>query len=285
MNKKYAVFTMDLEGFTDTECVANSGAAVPSEMLDGFDIYIRLLEKYNIRATLFTLCNTAAQMRDKLRRCIARGHQMALHGWSHIAPLLMDPEHFRTETAQAKSFLEREFGVKIRGYRAPCFSLDNQRLDILRSLGFRYDASRNDFSAARHTVQMDMGGYLEVTSGVFHDRGFCEFGLSHGKLFGMNFPISGGGYVRLFNWAVMKAAIRRYLRTHDYYVFYLHPFELSRERVPAIPGLKGYDQFYLNYGHRSFAGKVEDIILMLQSEGYEFVTFDELTDLIQQQRC
>ena len=91
--------------------------------------------------------------------------------------------------------------------------------------------------------------------------------------------------MRLFNWAVMKAAIRRYLRTHDYYVFYLHPFELSRERVPAIPGLKGYDQFYLNYGHRRFAGKVEDIIQMLQSEGYAFVTFDELTDLIQQQRC
>lgn len=283
MNKKYAVFTMDLECFTDTECVANSGAQVASEMLDGFDIYIRLLEKYNIRATLFTLCNTAAKMREKLSNCIRRGHQLALHGWNHIAPLLIEPERFRTETATAKNFLEREFGVKIRGYRAPCFSLDNQRLDILRQLGFHYDASRNDFSPARHTVQMDMGGYLEVTSGVFRDKDFCEFGLSHGKLFGMNFPISGGGYVRLFNWAVMKAAIRRYLRTHDYYVFYLHPFELSRERVPPIQGLKGYDQFYLNYGHRRFANKVEEIIRMLQGEGYEFVTFDELTDLIQQE--
>ncbi len=282
-NRKFAVFTMDLERFSDTECVANAGIPVTAEMLDGFDIYIRLLERYGIRATLFTLCGTALQMRDKLSRCIARGHQMALHGWSHVAPLLMEPERFRREIAEAKCFLEREFGVCIRGYRAPCFSLDNERLDILRSLGFRYDASRNDFSPARHTVHMDMGGYLEITTGVFHDRDFCEFGLSHGRLFGMNFPISGGGYVRLFNWVVMKQAIRRYLRTHDYYVFYLHPFELSREPVPIIPGLRSYDQFYLNYGHRRFAAKVEDIIRMLQSEGYEFVTFDELAELIQRE--
>ena len=52
--KKYAVFTMDVEEFNDTECVANSGQQVTQDMLDGLDEYIRLLEKYEIKATMFT---------------------------------------------------------------------------------------------------------------------------------------------------------------------------------------------------------------------------------------
>ena len=42
MAKKYAVFTMDVEAFTDTECVGYSGAHVQEDLLDGLDEYIRL---------------------------------------------------------------------------------------------------------------------------------------------------------------------------------------------------------------------------------------------------
>ena len=51
--KKYAVFTMDVEEFTDTECVANSGETVTRDMLDGLDEYIRLLEKNHIDFATF----------------------------------------------------------------------------------------------------------------------------------------------------------------------------------------------------------------------------------------
>ena len=43
--EKYAVFTIDVEDFADTECVAKSGQRVRRHMLDGLDIYIRLLEQ------------------------------------------------------------------------------------------------------------------------------------------------------------------------------------------------------------------------------------------------
>ena len=63
--EKYAVFTIDVEDFADTECVAKSGQRVRRHMLDGLDIYIRLLEQYQIRATMFAVCRTA--LREQVR--------------------------------------------------------------------------------------------------------------------------------------------------------------------------------------------------------------------------
>ena len=131
--KKYAVFTMDVEEFNDTECVANSGQKVTQDMLDGLDEYIRLLEKYEIKATMFTVCQTAQKVKERLLRYLHRGHRIALHGLKHTPPCTMDDECFRRETLEAKTLLEEEFQTRVTGYRAPCFSLDEGKLDILIS--------------------------------------------------------------------------------------------------------------------------------------------------------
>ena len=49
-------------------------------------------------------------------------------------------------------------------------------------------------------------------------------------------------------------------------MFYLHPFELSRQHQPELAGLMTYRR------------KVEDIIRLLRTLGYRFVTFDELAE-------
>lgn len=279
--KKYAVFTMDVEEFTDTECVANSGETVTRDMLDGLDEYIRLLEKHQIRATMFAVCRTAQREKERLQRYLRRGHRLALHGLQHTPPDCMDDARFLRETREAKALLEEEFQTKVTGYRAPCFSLDRSKLNILHGLGFRYDSSRMDFAPARHVEKLDMSGFRELLKGVFRKNGFYEFGMTCQKLFGRNYPISGGGYVRLGHWGFILPLIGSYLRENDYYVFYLHPFELSRERPPAMHGLKLYDRYYLNSGLHTYRLKVEAIIRMLKSCGYTFVTFDELADILE----
>ena len=279
--KKYAVFTMDVEEFTDTECVANSGQTVTCDMLDGLDEYIRLLEKHDIRATLFTVCQTACRHKERLQRYLARGHRIALHGLEHIPPACMDNERFRRDTQQAKALLEQEFSTQITGYRAPCFSLDGSKLDILRMLGFRYDSSRMDFTPARPVEKLDMSEFNEPVKGVFRKNGFYEFGLTCQRFFGKNFPISGGGYVRLGHWSFIMPLISSYVHQNDYYVFYLHPFELSRERPPALKNLKLYDRYYLNSGLRTYRLKIEAIIRLLCGCGYRFVTFDELAEIME----
>ena len=74
--KKYAIFTMDVEAFCDTECLKNKGLESYDQMFDGIDNYLALLDKYNIKADLFIVANIADQIQDKLENAIKRGHKL-----------------------------------------------------------------------------------------------------------------------------------------------------------------------------------------------------------------
>ncbi len=277
--KKYAVFTMDVESFKDTECISNCDVNVKCDMLDGLDEYVKILDKYNIKATMFTVGKTVNKVKGRLTKYIARGHKIALHSYDHTVPRNMSNQHFEEETIKAKRILEETLNTEIQGYRAPCFGMDNAKLDILRKLGFKYDSSHLN-SRARHTVNMDLSNFRQMLKGVFSKNGFYEFGMSCEKVFGYRFPVSGGGYVRMANWGFVKGVLDHHLRNSDYYVFYLHPFELSRQRVPKIRNLKLYDKIYLTMGLKSYPAKVESIIRMLKRKGYTFVTFEELAEIM-----
>ena len=88
--KKNAEFTNEDEKLADKECVAKSGQRVRRHMLDGLDIYIRLLEQYQIRATMFAVCRTALRERERGQRYVDRGYRRALHGVVHVPPCGMD---------------------------------------------------------------------------------------------------------------------------------------------------------------------------------------------------
>lgn len=278
--KKYAVFTMDVETFTDTECLCSHGLTSDVDVLDGLDEYLKLLDRHGIKSTLFTVGDLAPKIVDRLKPHIANGHSLALHSYSHVAPVNVPLDQFRDKTHQAKEQLSALFGTEIMGFRAPCFSMDRERLNILQELGFCYDSSYLDFSKARHTVKLDLSNFEQLRDGIFRKDDFYEFGLSKEKVFGMSFPISGGGYVRLSYWDFVKALIKRYIRRHDYYVFYLHPFELTKQKLPFFKELKSYDKFYLKQGVRTFAKRVERIIQMLKKGGYEFVTYEQLVKIM-----
>ena len=275
---KYAVFTMDVEDFTDTECVRHSKVKTLPNMLDGLDEYIRFLEGYNIKATLFTVGKTMGAVKDNLKDYLSRGHKLALHGYDHVAPVLMTDEQFRHDTLSAKKLLEDTFDIEINGYRAPCFSMDNSKLAILRDLGFRYDSSRMNFKKAYYYKELDLHGFQQPLSGVFLKDDFCEFALPCQKFFGLNFPVSGGGYIRIGRWSFGIPMVHRYIRGNDYYVFYLHPFEFSKEKVPKLRDINIFKRFYLSYGVRNYRRKIANIIKTLSRNGYSFVTFDELSE-------
>ena len=86
--------------------------------------------------------------------------------------------------------------------------------------------------------------------------------------------------MRLSNWGFMKTLIWHYIHRNDYYVFYLHPFELTRQTVPFLKELKSYDKFYTQWGIRSYGRRIERIIKMLEKGGYEFVTFEQLANIM-----
>ena len=74
---------MDVESFADTECVAKTNEAIDVDLLDGFDEYINLLDKYGIKVPELLLpaekvdlqswaviaCDQYTQDRDYWERC------------------------------------------------------------------------------------------------------------------------------------------------------------------------------------------------------------------------
>lgn len=281
--KKYAVFTMDVETFADTECIKSAGIPVDADLMDGFDEYIKIMDRHGIKNTLFTIGELAPKIANRLKPCLANGHTLAMHSYAHVAPMSESVDQFRENIRLAKAQMRELFGVDVVGFRAPCFSIDKARLDVLQELGFRYDSSHLNFLPARHTVRLDLQDFQRLRRGIFRRNGFYEFGLSKGSIFGRPFPVSGGGYVRLGPWGFTKALLQSYIRKNDYYVFYLHPFELTRQKIPAMHQLRPYDQYYISQGIHRYGKRIERIIRMLQKHGYEFVTFEGLMQIMAQE--
>lgn len=283
MNKgrKIAVFTMDLENLSDTGCIRESDLNLKETMLDGLDEYIKILDKFGIKATFFAMSDAAELVKERLKGYIASGHDLALHGYDHTAPIKMTDQEFGEKVLKAKKRLEELFGVSVKGYRAPYFSLDNSHLNVLKRLGFTYDSSRFDFPKRTYAANIDVSGFKKIDKNVFSHNGFYEFGLPCHNWMGMRIPVSGGGYVRMNNWGFITSILNRYLSGNRYYVFYLHPFEVSKEKMPQTPHLKGYDQYYLRAGVKEYPQKIERIIKMLKSKGYEFTTFSRLAEMLE----
>ena len=279
--RKFAVFTMDLEDLTDTGCIRESDLQIEEDMLDGLDEYIKLLDKYGIKATLFAVNDAALKVKERLKSYIKNGHDLALHGFDHAAPITVGKNEFKEKITLAKKQLEETFGVKITGYRAPFFSLDNSRLEILRELGFTYDSSKFDFPKRSYAAEIDTTGFSQIGENIYCRSGFYEFGMPLNKFLGLRVPVSGGGYVRIGDWGFFSTMLHHYLINNNYYVFYLHPFELSKAKMPETPNLKGHDKYYLRAGLKSYPRKVEAIIRMLKKLDYEFITFSELASRLE----
>jgi len=198
-----------------------------------------LLDAHTTKATFFVLGWVVERHPGLIRTLVARGHEVASHGYAHQRVYTQTPEQFRTETRRSKLLLEDTLGQPIRGYRAASYSITVQSLwalDVLREEGFVYDSS---IFPIRH----DLYGIPSHPRFCYMIPGpsgapLVEFPLSTLRLGGTNFPIAGGGYLRLFPYAYTRWGIRYLNRREDQpAVVYLHPWELDPEQ-PRLPAGK-----------------------------------------------
>jgi len=122
------------------------------------------------------------------------------------------------------------------GYRAPTFSIVRETawaLDILAEAGFVYDSSI-------YPVRHDRYGVPGAPRGPFLARGkqhsILELPPATLRILGVNTPMGGGGYFRLFplwftQWALHQTG--RYCRP-AVAMLYFHPweFDTEQERLP-----------------------------------------------------
>lgn len=210
------------------------------------DQLLQLFEQRNVRATFFTLGWVAERSPDLVRRIRKAGHEIASHGYSHQLVYNQSPEVFREETRKSKAILEDITGEPITGYRAASYSITAQSrwaLDILCEEGFTWDSSIFPV----HHDRYGMPGtphqpYLLEAPGGGTLR---EFPLSTCPLGNYRMPIAGGGYFRLYPYALSRWGLGKINRAGQPFIFYLHPWEIDtgqpRLKVKAFSRFRHYN--------------------------------------------
>jgi len=237
------VLSVDVEDYFHVAALSNSikvsdWPRIPGRVEQNTRRLLDLFDRHNVKVTHFVLGWVAERYPGLIREIDARGHEVASHGYSHQLVYNQTPEIFRKETTKSKAILEDTLSKRVTGYRAASYSITNKSLwalDILVEAGFRYDSSifpiRHDrygipdAEVLPHRLKTPNGGEI------------VEFPLTTSSILGFKMPAAGGGYFRLYPYALSKFLLRRVEKAKKPIVFYLHPWEIDYEqpRVKASP--------------------------------------------------
>jgi peptidoglycan/xylan/chitin deacetylase (PgdA/CDA1 family) len=264
---------MDVEDWYHLDYFRRSDCNEAISLLDGLDRYLDILSEENIPSSFFVLGELATRVAHR----IAYHPDIGIHGWSHRRPLTMSVAEFQNDIKRTKSALEDTLGREISGHRAPCFSLDRERLDVLQDMGFVYDSSRIQFGNHPLYGTINMSAFESLRPWIFQRNGFFEFELSTLEVFSRPIPVSGGGYLRLLPWPIMHVMLRKYLKTESMFVLYIHPFELSGKADPPLPvGTTWPTRLRFSRGRSTLECRLRQVIALLRAYGFTFSTFSQV---------
>ncbi len=274
---KYAFFSMDVESLYDSLILYNKGNPYNSKYSyeELLKYYIELLDKYNIKATFFVTVTSLPICKDILEKALQNGHEIGLHGLNHRSPMDMTNDEFRESIRQGKKILENVFNTKVIGYRAPMFGINDERIEILKEEGFIYDSSDLSFHLALKSGGISLDSYTKDATLIHHYDYFYEFSLAKVKAYRGHMPISGGGYIRLVPWFVMKYYLLKFFRKTDSYLFYCHPFELCHSILPKLKNINKREWLYIHAGRFNYLRKIKRIIQFLKRKKFKIITFSE----------
>jgi polysaccharide deacetylase family protein (PEP-CTERM system associated) len=207
--------------------------------------FLRLLDLFSEerrQVTCFFLGWIAEQFPHLVREAVARGHEIASHGYSHQLVYKMTQLEFRDDVRRARHLLEDISGSAVIGYRAPGFSSTEATpwfFEEVSNSGHLYDSSvfpaRRGHGGNRH-------GHLHpyfLLSGRL-----TEFPVTVSEIGAMRICFFGGGYLRLFPYAVIRHMGFRQMDRGGPLIFYIHPREIDphhpRIRMPLHRRVKSY---------------------------------------------
>ena len=231
-----------------------------------------MFDEAQVKATFFVLGWVADRNKSLIKEIAARGHEVACHGYSHQLVYNQSPEVFREETVRSKALLEDIVQMPVRGYRAASYSITKESLwalDILAEAGFTYDSSIFPVRHDRYGIPDAEETPHILTTPKGHS--LVEFPLSTAKIFNYKLPVAGGGYFRLYPYALTKAGLRQINRRQQPFIFYLHPWEIDPEQ-PKIEA-----SWFSRFRHYNNLDKCESRLQRLMKD-FQFTTAAQVLD-------
>ncbi|AWM40198.1 chitin deacetylase [Gemmata obscuriglobus] len=225
-----------IEAAVGLNCPAELRADYATRMEAATRRLLAQLAEAQVLATFFVVGEIARSHPGLVRDIHAAGHEVGSHSWDHRRVHRFTPASFRDDLRASKDALEQVTGAPVFGFRAPTFSVMRETgwaVDALADCGFVYDSS---IFPVRH----DRYGVPDAPRGPFVAQGaageILELPPLTYRVGGVNLPVAGGGYFRLFPLAVMRAGLRQAARAAGPNVgmLYFHPWEFDPGQ-PRLP--------------------------------------------------
>ena len=204
--------------------------APTEEVLTNTNWVLDLLGKHQKKATFFFLGNVAERYPELVRRAVAEGHEIGVHGDVHDYVRDMDQAQFRAEIERGMRKIRAAGADSIVGHRATAFSISRKNLwalDTLHDLGISFDSSIFPFEGGRYGIA-DWPRQPGMT-----EAGIAEVPMSVVTIAGRKIPCMGGGYVRYFPFAFTRWCAGRLHKEALTPICYFHPYEFEY-RKPAF---------------------------------------------------
>ena len=236
------VFTVDVEDwYQGLDFDLNEWARFAPRLETGLVRLLELLADAGARATFFIVGWQADRTPGIVREIARHGHEIACHGYTHRFVYRLTPATFREEVRRSRDVLEALAGEPVVGFRAPFFSITADALwalDVLLEEGFRYDSSIFPVWNHRYGIPRaarQPGRVTTPAGGTLFEVPLSTVRLPSARLpVGLNIPVSGGAYFRLYPYRLTRALVRRLERAGDRLVFYAHPWEYD----PSHPRIR-----------------------------------------------
>jgi polysaccharide deacetylase family protein (PEP-CTERM system associated) len=205
--------------------------------MDNVHLFLELLDEFDIKATFFVV-GTVAKKRSKLLQEIHKqGHEIGCHSLDHEL-LYNESFHKLPEILRAgKALVEEAVGCEVYGFRAPCFSITERIVPLIRDCGFMYDSSYIRITHHDFYGRVNFSDWNQISDYVYEKDGFYEFEMPSLNIGPFRIPWSGGGYFRLIPYPLFRLGLGRIINGRREIQFYIHPFELrnSTELPDTLP--------------------------------------------------
>jgi polysaccharide deacetylase family protein (PEP-CTERM system associated) len=193
---------------------------------------LSLLDETNTKGTFFILGWVADRVPGLIKEIADRGHEIGTHSYWHRLVYSLTPEEFAVDLKQSIEVIQTASGVTPRTFRAPTFSITTKNpwaYQVLRDHGITLDSSV--YPIAGH----DRYGIPDAPRVPYEPiPGLIEAPMSTAEAFGRVLPFGGGGYLRIFPFAITKKFFDQSAAAGRPVNLYIHPWEIDPGQ-PQIP--------------------------------------------------
>ncbi len=203
-----------------------------------------LFARRNAKATFFFLGWIAERLPDLVADVHAAGHEIGSHGYDHRLLPDLGQAGFRDDLERTATILQGLTGKRPTAFRACTWSIGKRTpwaIDELLRSGITLDSS---IQPVRHPDY----GVPGAPTTPYRLRGaggeLLELPPLTWDVCGRHLPVGGGGYLRLFPLALLRAGLRQKQRAGVPGCLYLHPWEVDpqqpRQRLGLFRGFRHY---------------------------------------------